>query len=111
MKQLPFNAQYVLVAAATTAAAKAAIAAVSGSRHRIMGLVSSAVSAQNITLQSSTGGIILGPIYLAAGGAAVLPPEPMGYCVSALSKAVLIQHDAAVATRTQLIYSTYSATA
>lgn len=107
----PWHATYVTVAAATTAAAKQGIAAISGSRIKIHGLVSSAAAAQNITLQSSTGGVYMGPIYLTAAGAAVCPPCETGYCLGTLSRGVYIQHDAATATRTQLIYSTYSATA
>ena len=111
MKTLPFNATQITVAAATTAAAKVAIAAVTGVRHRIMGIVSSAVAAQNITLQSSTGGKIIGPIYLAAGVPVVLPTNAVGYGASSLSKGVYIQHDAAQATATFLTYVSYSATA
>ena len=108
----PINADYSFanVTASTTAARKQIVAAVTGQRHRVIGLTVAALAAQNVTLQSSTGGVLLGPVHVAAGVPLVLPPSPIGYCETAASRGVWNQSDNATATIIAATYQTYKAT-
>lgn len=108
---LPMNIQYTSVTAATTAAAKVAIAAKANSRIRILGVSASAVGAQRVTLQSSTGLAYVGPIYLAAGANAVMPPNALGYAETNIARGVYMQLDGAQATGCNIQYITRGATA
>ena len=108
----PNNSDYthLNITASTTAAAKQLVAAASGLRHRVIGMTVAAVAAQNITLQSSTGGALIGPINLAAGVPLVLPPSPLGYAETAASKGIYNQSGNATATVISLLYQTLAAT-
>ena len=101
---------YLNATASTTAAKKELIAAVSGLRHRIIGLTACSAAAQNITLQSSTGGVMIGPLHLAAGVPINLSPSQIGYAETAVSRSITNQSDNATATTIHLIYQTYAAT-
>jgi hypothetical protein len=108
---LPLGAQYTSVTAATTAAAKVLLAAKANSRIRILGLSASAVAAQRVTIQSSTGLAYVGPLYLAAGVPAVLPPTAIGYAETNIARGLYMQLDGAQASCVNLIYTTRGATA
>lgn len=108
----PINADYTYlnVTASTTAAAKQLVAAVTGLRHRVIGLSVTSLGAQQITLQTSTGGAILGPVNIAAGVPFVLPPTQIGYCEQAASKGLYNQSNNATETVFNLVYQTHKAT-
>jgi len=108
----PVNAEYshVNITASTTAAIKEVVAAASGLRHRVLGVTISALAAQNLTLQSSTGGVLLGPINVAGGVPFVLPPSPMGYAETSASRGIYNQSDNATETFISMQYQTYAAT-
>jgi hypothetical protein len=108
----PINPEYSYtnITASTTAAVKTIIAAASGMRHRIVGLTVAAAAAQVLTLQSSTGGAMLGPLNLAAGIPFVWAPNPMGYLETAASRGVYNQSGNATETIINVMYQTYKAT-
>jgi hypothetical protein len=101
---------YTTATASTTAAKKQFVAATTGSRHRIIGLIAAAAAAQVITLQSSTGGVLLGPVNLAAGVPLVLPPSLVGYAETAASRGIFNQSGNATETALTITYQTYDAT-
>ena len=85
----PINAPYQYRNILATTATPAALATASGTlRHRVLGLAVTASGAQQVTLQSSTGGALLGPIAVAAGWPHVLPPSPIGYAEGAAGRGV-----------------------
>ena len=106
----PLDVQYITVSAATTAAAKATVSAVSGARLRILGLSASALAAQVLTLQSSTAGVYIGPVNLAAGVPATIAPTAIGLYETAASKGILCQLGNATQTFWTLQYQVINAT-
>lgn len=101
---------YLSITASTTAAKKELVAAVTGHRHRIMGMAAAALGAQIMTLQSSTGLTLIGPINVAAGHPIVLPPCAIGYAETAASRSITNQSENATQTCIHLVYQTYKAT-
>ena len=108
----PVTAPYTFlnVTASTTAAKKQLVAAVTGQRHRIIGMTVTSAAAQIVTLQSSTGLAMMGPVNVGATDPMTWPSNFIGYCETAASRSIMNQSENATATLFNLIYQTYTAT-
>lgn len=98
---------FVSITSSTTAGPKTCVAALEGSRTRIIGMVISSSAAQQVTIQSSTGLVQAGPFILGAGVPVVCPPCEIGYGETAQTRGVYMQLLNAVDTALHLQYSTF----
>jgi hypothetical protein len=89
---------------ATLAASGALVAAQSGSRIRVHGLVVIAATAVSVNLESGTTDIS-GIFPLAANGGVVWPYSPTGWADTAAGEALNVTLSAAVSCGFQIIYS------
>ena len=72
----------------SAAASTAIIAAVTGKKIRILGLVLVAAGAVDVTIEDEDGGNLIGLMSLAANGSVVLPVSGVGYQETPAGKAL-----------------------
>ena len=100
----PGNANYIYMSASTTATAKQVVAGVTNYRLRVYGGLVHMAGANTVTIQSSTGGVYLGPYTLAAAGTFALPPAMLGYAETAASRGLYMQLENAAAANVNFTY-------
>lgn len=87
----PGNANYIYMSASTTAGPKQVLAPVTSYRLRLYGGLVHMGAANTVTIQTSTGGVLMGPFTLAAAGTFSFPPTMLGYGETPVSRGVYMQ--------------------